>query len=82
MDKDTIDLHGNRVEDAIFELDKFINFSIINKIEEIKIIHGKGKGILREAITEYLGKSSLVLSFEANSVFYGYGTIVARLIKI
>ncbi|HPG30839.1 MAG TPA: Smr/MutS family protein [bacterium] len=79
---DTIDLHGSCAEDALFELEKFINYSIMNGVDEIKIIHGKGKGIIKEAVKEYLESSALVVSFEFDSVFYGYGTIKARLIRI
>lgn len=79
---DTLDLHGYKYEEALSELDRFINNAIMNRIESVKIIHGKGTGILKEAVCNYLENSELVLSFESNFPYNCFGTTSAYLIKI
>ena len=46
---------GN-VEDAIYILDKFIDDAMLCSLHQIRIIHGKGTGILRNGIHQYLKK--------------------------
>lgn len=52
--KTEIDLRGETVDEAIGELSLFIDKCVLNNIEEIRIIHGKGTGALRAAVTDYL----------------------------
>lgn len=52
--KTEIDLRGETVDEAIGELGLFIDKCVLNNIEEIRIIHGKGTGALRGAVTDYL----------------------------
>lgn len=52
--KTEIDLRGETVDEAIGELSLFIDKCLLNDIEEIRIIHGKGTGALRAAVTDYL----------------------------
>ena len=52
--KTEIDLRGETVDEAIGELALFIDKCVLNSIEEIRIIHGKGTGALRAAVTDYL----------------------------
>ena len=42
------------VDEAIGELGLFIDRCVLNNIEEIRIIHGKGTGVLRTAVGDYL----------------------------
>jgi DNA mismatch repair protein MutS2 len=50
----TLDLRGLRVDEALMKTDQFLDASILSNVERIEIIHGKGTGQLRQAITEYL----------------------------
>lgn len=52
--KTEIDMRGETVDEALSELGLFIDRCVLNNIEEIKIIHGKGTGALRSAVTDYL----------------------------
>ena len=59
-----IDLHGMDREYAIFKVKEFIDDCYKLKHEKIIIIHGIGKGILRNAINEYLKKDKRVLEYK------------------
>jgi DNA mismatch repair protein MutS2 len=50
----SIDLRGKRAEEAMSMLGKYIDDAIMLSIKEVSILHGKGFGILREIIREYL----------------------------
>ena len=52
--KTEIDMRGETVDEAIGELGLFIDRCVLNNIEEIRIIHGKGTGVLRTAVGDYL----------------------------
>ena len=49
-----LDLRGKRGEEAIYELENFMDDAILLGTHEIRIIHGKGDGILRKLIREKL----------------------------
>lgn len=52
--KTEIDMRSETVDEAIGELGLFIDRCVLNNIEEIRIIHGKGTGVLRTAVGDYL----------------------------
>ena len=69
-------------EEAIAELDKYIDQAIVAKLGRIRIIHGRHGGILREAVHEYLKDQPYVKSFEiADYSEGGIGVTVAILGK-
>jgi len=51
----SIDLRGKRAEEAMEELTKYIDDALLLSTKNVSILHGKGYGILREIIREYLG---------------------------
>ena len=51
-----LDVRGRRGEEAIYELERFLDRALMLNISNLKIIHGKGDGILRKMIREYLKK--------------------------
>lgn len=59
-----IDLRGQRVDEALMEVDRFIDDAIRSSISRLEILHGKGTGALRMAIHERLGTVPDVASFE------------------
>lgn len=59
-----LDLRGMRGEHAIHEVEKYMDKSIMLGFPVIKLIHGKGDGILRKMIREYLKKYSQVNRLE------------------
>lgn len=62
--KPEIDLRGMRTEDALHELERVLDRAVMIGYPSLKIIHGKGDGILRKFIRDYLRKYSHVSRFE------------------
>ncbi len=58
--KTSVDLRGMNVEEGIMELDRYIDHALRMGINEFTVIHGKGTGVLRSAVREYLKKSKYV----------------------
>lgn len=74
-----INLIGQRVDEALYNLDNYISQATLHNCSEIRVVHGKGTGALRKAVQDYLKSSSAVESFRLGK--YGEGesgvTIVA-----
>ncbi|MCU0368317.1 MAG: Smr/MutS family protein, partial [Cyclobacteriaceae bacterium] len=58
----TLDIRGKRVEEVITVLDQFIDDAILLGQSQLKIIHGKGEGVLRKVVREHLRKIKEVAS--------------------
>lgn len=58
-----LDLHGNRVEEALNRIDKFIDEALTAGLSNIKIMHGQGTGALRKALHEYLRTNPIVKTY-------------------
>ncbi|MBN2521928.1 MAG: Smr/MutS family protein [Bacteroidales bacterium] len=57
-----IDVRGLRGEEAIAKVQDFIDDALVVAVKTVRILHGKGNGILRQLIREYLNSSQLVRS--------------------
>lgn len=69
--KTELDIRGMNIEEAFVELDKFIDDCLIASIPQARIIHGKGTGVLRNAVQTYLRKHKSVRTFRLG--VYGEG---------
>ena len=65
------DLRGKTAEEAREQLDLFIDRAIMDGLGEATIIHGKGTGVLRSMVQQYLRKNKRVKSFRLG--VYGEG---------
>jgi DNA mismatch repair protein MutS2 len=75
-----INLIGRRVDDALLELEPFLNHATLAQISEVRIIHGKGTGALMKAIRHYLNGHPLVASCRSGESFEGgAGATIATL---
>lgn len=76
----SIDLRGKNVEEAIMELDFFIDSSLTLSVNEITIIHGKGTGVLRAGVHQYLKKHPSIRTFRLGTFGEGEtGVTIAQL---
>jgi len=62
-----IDVRGERLEDALSKVGKFLDDAVLAGWHEVRIIHGKGTGVLRKGIAEYLETSQLVKGQKAGA---------------
>lgn len=78
--KTDIDVRGMRGEEAINAITYFIDDAILVGVSPVRILHGKGNGILRQLIRQYLATVPNVSSFRDENVqFGGSGITVVNL---
>ncbi len=58
-----LDIRGWRVEQALEELDSYLNDAVMSGMSSVRIVHGKGTGALRAAVREQLAHNPLVKSY-------------------
>ena len=76
----SIDLRGTTVEEAMLDLDKFIDGVLRTGLNQITIIHGKGTGALRKGIHIYLRKHPNIRTFRVGTFGEGEeGVTIAEL---
>jgi DNA mismatch repair protein MutS2 len=66
-----IDLHGYSEADALITLELFLHHAITHRMPRIRIIHGKGNGILREAVRRELAHKSYVRKVDVGPHYRG-----------
>ena len=68
-----INVIGLTVEEALYEVENFLDKALTDNLEQVKIIHGVGTGKLRAAIAQRLKSHRGVKEFRAGA--YGEGEI-------
>ncbi|WP_019323784.1 endonuclease MutS2 [Streptococcus mutans] len=58
-----LDLRGKRYEEAMQELDEFIDQALLNNMAQVDVIHGIGTGVIRDGVTKYLRRNKQVKEF-------------------
>ena len=58
-----INLLGKTVDEAVSELDKYLDDALLSHLNTVRIVHGKGTGALRKGIHEYLRRQKHVKSY-------------------
>jgi len=75
-----IDVRGKLAEEAIQEIDKYLEDANLVGIDSVRIIHGKGTGALRKAVRNFLQDHRYVQSFQDGAREEGgYGVTVVKL---
>ena len=69
--KPTIDIRGERLNDALDIVMHFIDDATMVGVSQVKILHGKGNGVLREEIRKFLKTVPAVASFRDEAVQQG-----------
>ena len=79
---DVLDLHTFRPEDVPDLLTDYFSECLEAGIQTVRVIHGKGKGILRQRVRSIIKKHPLVLSFkDAPPDRGGWGATIVELKK-
>jgi DNA mismatch repair protein MutS2 len=58
-----LDVRGERYEDALIAVDRYLDQALLASLSQVTIVHGKGTGALRDGITKMLRSDSRVKSF-------------------
>ncbi|HEI2158469.1 TPA: endonuclease MutS2 [Staphylococcus aureus] len=78
--KTELDLRGYRYEDALIELDQYLDQAVLSNYEQVYIIHGKGTGALQKGVQQHLKKHKSVSDFRGGMPSEGgFGVTVATL---
>jgi len=76
----SIDLRGMRADEALRKVTEFIDEAVMVGVGELRILHGKGDGILRRMIRDYLSGVDVVSRFDDEDIrFGGTGITVVKL---
>jgi DNA mismatch repair protein MutS2 len=77
-----LDLRGKRVDEALQELEKFLDRAIVSGAPFVEIIHGKGTGALRSAVHNYLSQRLEISLFRPGEIHEGGDGITIATIAI
>ena len=58
-----INLLGRTVDEAVAELDKYLDDALLSHLDTVRIVHGKGTGALRKGVHNYLRRLKYVDSY-------------------
>lgn len=75
-----LDLRGYRYEEALNELDQYIDQAVLSNYQQVNIIHGKGTGALQKGVQNYLKNHKSVASYRNGMPSEGgFGVTVVEL---
>ena len=75
-----ISLRGMTVDEALYELGKYLDQALLAGLNRFRVVHGKGTGVLRQAVWQYLKENSMIQSFQyAEQNEGGLGATVVEL---
>ena len=69
--KTEVDVRGFEADDAVRMVERFLEDASMTGAPAVRIIHGKGKGILREQMKRFLARNSLVKEFRLGEIGEG-----------
>lgn len=70
-----IKLIGQRADEALVMLERFVDDALLHNLQQVEIIHGSGEGILRRVVREYLAQEKCVTAFYAAPINQGGNNI-------
>ena len=75
-----INLLGKTVDEAVSELDKYLDDALLSHLNTVRIVHGKGTGALRKGIHEYLRRQKHVKSYRLGE--FGEGDAGVTIVEL
>ncbi len=75
-----INLLGMTTDEAILELDKYLDDARMAHMDSVRVVHGKGTGALRSAVQQYLRKQKWVKSYRAGD--FGEGDAGVTIVEL
>ena len=75
-----INLLGKTVDEAVSELDKYLDDALLSHLNSVRVVHGKGTGALRKGIHEYLRRQKNVKSYRLAE--YGEGDAGVTIVEL
>lgn len=76
-----INLLGKTVDEALSELDKYLDDAYLAHLPSVRIVHGKGTGALRSAVQNYLRKNKIVKSYRQGEFGEGDAGVTIAVFK-
>ena len=77
---DEIRLRQLTVDEALFRLDQYLHDAFMSGLIQVRVVHGKGTGTLRQAIQRVLAEHSLVKSYRIGK--YGEGGTGVTIVQL
>jgi len=79
---DFLDLRGDKAQEALWRLDKYLDEAFLSGSPSARIVHGKGKGTLRRLVRQAIESHPLVSSYRPGEADEGSdGVTVVRLVE-
>lgn len=78
--KTELDVRGTTVDEAVEEIDRFIDQAILGKMQQVTVIHGKGTGALRAGVHSFLRTHPSVRAFRLGE--FGQGDSGVTVIEL
>jgi len=75
-----IHLRQLTVDEALLKLDQYLNDAFMAGLYQVRVVHGKGTGTLRQAVREALAKHPLVKSYRPGD--YGEGGAGVTIVEL
>ena len=75
-----INLLGRTVDEAVSELDKYLDDAILSHLNSVRVVHGKGTGALRKGLHEFLRRQKHVKSYHLAE--YGEGDAGVTIVEL
>ncbi len=77
---DEVHLRRLHVDEALLKLDQYLNDAFMAGLHQVRVIHGKGTGTLRQVVCEQLAKHPLVKSYRPG--VYGEGESGVTIVEL
>ena len=77
---DEVHLRHLTVDEALLKLDKYLNDALMAGLYQVRVVHGKGTGTLRQVVRKQLAKHPLVKSYRPGG--YGEGGAGVTIVEL